>query len=84
MRLNVGDLAIVTASKFYPERVGQIVTIIEPYENRLCRLPDGSQRWMLRYKVRHADGVEAAYSFRNLAPLSGAPRQDESEEAATV
>jgi hypothetical protein len=84
MRLKVGDLAIITGSKFYPERIGQIVTIIGPYENRLCHLPDGTQRWMFRYKVRHTDGIEAGYSFRNLAPLSGSPVTVESDEVATV
>lgn len=84
MRLKVGDLAKVTASKHYPHRVGEIVTIIEPYENRLCTSPNGRERMMFRYVVRHADGVKGAYSFRNLAPLDGAPVLGESEDSVTV
>lgn len=71
MRLNVGDLAIITQSKFYPSLVGQICTIVGPYEPRLCAMPNGSTREMLRYRVRLLDGRTGALSFRALRPLGG-------------
>lgn len=75
MRLKVGDSALIINSRHYPDRIGQVCTVIGPYELRMCTSPSGVTRPMYRYRVRHADGVIGAYSFRNLSPIGG--RQDE-------
>lgn len=81
MRLKVGDSALIMRSGFYPERIGQVCTIVGPYELRLCVNPSGVVRPVYRYLVRHADGVEGAYSFRSLMPIGGEkqPAQQDSE-----
>lgn len=77
MRLRIGDTALITRSLFCPERIGQTCTIIGPYQLRLCQRPtDGRVRPMYRYLVRHADGVEGAYSFRSLMPIGASPAQE--------
>lgn len=72
--MKVGDLALVTGSKFYPERIGQTVQIVEPYALRWVVHPNGSRHHHFRYVVVYlCDGVRGAYSYRNLMPLDGVP-----------
>lgn len=67
----VGDMAIITASQFFPELVGTQVEVISPYALRDVLMPDGSTKLMLRYIVRMAGGLTGAMSWRNMRPLHG-------------
>lgn len=78
MRLKVGDVAVITGSKFRPDLIGQICTVTKPYEERVVKMPDGSTRRHFRYVVRLMDGTDnAAFSFRNLRPVYEPPEQVE-------
>lgn len=66
----VGDYAVITGSKYFPEYINTICQIIEPYEFRKMIKPDGSEFLAGRYIVRLGDGREGGMSFRHLRHIN--------------